>query len=99
MKKRLSLFAVIGVSSLALTGCAQWTQDWIQENCNTNAAYAQGVNDGMAPDMPMNTNFASPCPSNQTAINASYAKGFTAGLKGRNAQVKQEKNDEQTLGY
>ena len=56
--------------------------------CNTNAAYAQGVNDAKN-HQNMKTNYASLCSADADTINASYQKGYTTGLKDQSSSLPQ----------
>lgn len=85
---KIKLVVLAGLGALALSGCAQWNQEWAAQNCNPTAAYADGMNDGMQPNGYMQTNFASLCPqAQQSSLNATYQKGFNDGLKGRQANA------------
>lgn len=70
---------VLGLALLALlSGCAGLQAALLEADCNPDAAYAAGMNDGkngedMVPD------YASSCPSDD-GINAAYRKGFQFGL-------------------
>ena len=75
---KLSCFSLLGalVMLSVLSSCAM-----VQASmCNTNAAYAQGVNDAKN-HQDMKTNYASLCSADVDMINASYQKGYTTGLK------------------
>jgi len=66
---------------LGLSGCAVIRQ----ATCNTNSAYAAGINDGQT-SQAMDPDFASICQTNQTQINNAYRRGYTTGLKHKTRQ-------------
>jgi hypothetical protein len=72
-----------------LSGCvtlAEQRQQWLMENCNPQAAYTNGLSDGLRPDA-MPDNYGNSCVSNQASIGGSYLKGFTTGLQSRPKQI------------
>ncbi len=76
LTRLLSYFAGVILITSLLTSCAM-----IQEaTCNTNAAYARGINDAKNHE-DMQTNYASICPADIKAINNAYQDGYTTGLK------------------
>ncbi len=76
MKFRFVFLFFIG---LTLSSCGDLTQMYIQNNCNTSAAYAHGVN-AAKDGRDMDGNYASSCPVNQDEINTAYRMGFKYGL-------------------
>jgi hypothetical protein len=64
---------------LLLGGCARLQQDYIEQTCNTDAAYAAGVNDAKN-NIDMQTNYAGGCPANVATLNDSYRRGYQFSL-------------------
>lgn len=81
------LHSVVGgllliAAACLLGGCAQMQADYIAKTCNTDAAYAAGVNHGKnGDDMVGNYGMVAGCPDNIDALNQAYSKGFTVGLE------------------
>ncbi len=95
MKKLL----LITLSLMTLSGCAtleKMHQQWLAENCNVNAAYSNGLTDGLKLDA-MPNNYANSCPVNQDNIGISYLRGFSKGLEGRPKQINVNQNVNQTV--
>jgi hypothetical protein len=69
----------ISLLLINLSGCAELQQDWINDNCNASAAYANGMNDGKD-GQDMQANYAGGCPANISELNQAYQKGFKYGL-------------------
>ena len=82
---------LILVASLAalLSGCVtleEQRQQWLAENCNPQAAYTNGLTDGLKSGS-MPNNYGNSCMSNQASIGGSYLKGFTKGLESRPKEI------------
>lgn len=77
MKKLMALLCAV-VALSGLSGCAQV----IQSTCNTDSAYATGVNDARQ-NNPMQANYAAFCQEGQHKINAAYRRGYREGLRSR----------------
>lgn len=77
MKKRL-LFSTIAI--LFMAGCASMQEAYVQQTCNENGGYTQGMNDARE-GKPMSTYFGQECPTeSRSAAITGYRNGYTAGL-------------------
>ncbi len=83
MKIRVSLVSCLLISIVSLSGCAAIQQDMIAQTCNTDAAYATGVNNAKN-GFDMQNDFAAICPNNTAAINSAYRDGYQFGLSAIN---------------
>ncbi|ODN43694.1 hypothetical protein [Piscirickettsia litoralis] len=81
-----NLLIIILLGSIFLTGCAQMMQAWVAQNCNTDAAYSQGVNAARHGE-DMEINYAAACPANQSQINAAYRQGYQYTLKHQPTEI------------
>lgn len=82
MKKLIAIFPFIFVS-LLMTGCAALTEQARQSECNTDAAYAMGVNDARQ-NSPMGADYRGLCQGyNIQAINAAYRRGYMTITKSK----------------
>jgi hypothetical protein len=79
MKRALGFFILTYPIVTLLSGCAQLEQAYIQQTCNTDAAYAAGVNDAKN-NVDMQANYASSCPANVAELNDTYRKGYEFSL-------------------
>lgn len=74
---------------MSLSGCAaleNMRQQWLAENCNVNAAYSNGLKNGLeSGGMP--NNYANSCAVNQEEIGRAYLRGFSKGLEGRPKEI------------
>ena len=68
---------VLALATL-LSGCAELQAALVEAECNPNAAYAEGVNDGKNGE-DMNSDYASDCPRDD-GINVAYRRGYRFGL-------------------
>ena len=66
-----------------LSGCAAMQQSYVEQKCNTDAAYAAGVN-AAKNGRNMRANYAADCPTNQAEINASYRQGYQYAFSANN---------------
>ena len=71
LRRLLLILAVI----LFVSGCAEIRHWQIENTCSNALAYGAGEQDAEA-GFPMDYDFASVCPSNQSEYNASYKKGY-----------------------
>lgn len=79
MKLRHMPLIMVVAASVALTGCASWTQQ-----CNAKVAYNDGVTDGSTQNTPKAANYAEAClKKKQAALNAAYENGYNVGLQQR----------------
>jgi hypothetical protein len=81
MKKNFVIISLISFT-LFLASCAALEEQAREATCNTNAAYAQGVNDAQA-RRPMKTNYGAICQGNVPAINNAYKHGYMTMVSSR----------------
>ena len=89
------MFIVLGACLMTLTGCAaleQMHEQWVRENCNPQAAFNNGLSDGLSPGAMPKRSYADSCPVNQPMLNEAYMRGFSQGLEKRPQQININKN-------
>jgi hypothetical protein len=83
-----------GFLLISLSGCAaleKMHQQWLVENCNVNAAYTNGLMDGLKSGA-MPNNYGNSCPVSQAQISSAYLRGFSKGLEGRPQEINVTRN-------
>lgn len=71
----------VAVVFVLFSACSAMQQSYVEQTCQSESAYAQGMNQARA-GKPMEESFAYLCPAeSKTLVMASYRKGYTSGLQ------------------